>query len=210
MNLLGVCREDSQISCVHYRSGTCGLTPQLQVAQSQQHTWFDNILKTRLREAAETAHFNKVQSSISQIKGRRGTWIQKYKQLVNHQLWKKSLGAGEKSPTLSIDDTDDASCEINFSTDRLKFWLLKIHKIGRNPRLKMCWWPFLRNLMTKQTMPEFRKYTVIYICWQHNLIVTPCWRQKCCTLPVGPETVFSLSQWVEVFQFHCVSFHLRW
>lgn len=85
MNFLGVCWEDGQISSVHNRSGRCGLTSQLQVAQSQQDTWFYHIFQARLSQAAETAHFNKVQFPIGQIKCRRGTCVQKHKQSLSKQ-----------------------------------------------------------------------------------------------------------------------------
>lgn len=78
MNLFRVCRDDSQISSIHNRSGIHGLTSELQVAQSQQDMWFYHVLQADLRQAAETADFHKVPLLISQIKCRRRTCAQNH------------------------------------------------------------------------------------------------------------------------------------
>lgn len=80
MNFFGVCRENGQISSVHNRSGRCGLTSQLQVAQSQKDTRSYHIFQARLSQAAETAHFDEVQFSVGQVKCRRETCNQEHKQ----------------------------------------------------------------------------------------------------------------------------------
>lgn len=75
MSFFGVCREDGQIPSINNRGGNHRLTSQLEVAQSQEDSWSYHIFQAGLSETAETAHLDKVQLPISQIKGWRRTCI---------------------------------------------------------------------------------------------------------------------------------------